>query len=105
MKTMTETTGKMESNMMDHSMKEAPMMGAMHRRRGTIAAVAIAVFAVAWYLFRPELLFVDKSVSEAFPIAAAGQMPSETVGKPQARGMFHSAAHETKGEASIYQLA
>jgi hypothetical protein len=110
MKTMTDATRKMESNMMeksmtDGSMMQEPMMGAANRRRGTIAAVAIAVVAVAWYLFRPELLFVNKSVSEAFPAAVAGQMPSETVGEPQARGMFHSAAHETKGEASIYQLA
>jgi Electron transfer DM13 len=57
---------------------------AMHystRRRGTIAAAAIAVVASGWYLFRPELLFIDKSVNESFRTAGASRMTGTGLGK------------------------
>ena len=74
----------------------------MKSKRIWIAA-AIPVLAVLWYLFRPELLFVDKQVNEAFPGEAA---PTAVSGKsaPLATGRFHSVAHDTMGEASIHEL-
>ena len=35
--------------------------------RNIIIGVGIVVLAIAWYAFRPELLFVNKTVSEEFP--------------------------------------
>jgi hypothetical protein len=70
-----------------------------------ITAAAIATGAVLWYLFRPELLFIDKSVNEAFPAASATEMSSASPGKALAAGGFHSAAHGTKGTATIFRLA
>jgi hypothetical protein len=65
------------------------------------------VFVVAgWALFRPELLFIDKTVNESFPTATAAavktSMPAQAM--PLASGMFHSVAHDTKGTATILQL-
>jgi hypothetical protein len=57
--------------------------------------------AVLWYLFRPELLFVDKKVSEDHPLEIT-QMPSEVA--LLAQGQFRGIAHETKGLAMIYQF-
>ena len=69
-------------------------------------AIPVAAIAdlIAWYAFRPELLFVNKTVSEEFPGGA--QMASIEKG-PMAvtKGSFKGLAHETKGSASIYQLA
>jgi hypothetical protein len=90
-----------EPPMMESQTMEASEMGmpTMRRRRAIIVG-AIAALGVVWYLFRPELLFVDKSVDEAFPAAADAMM-----GKTRAEGMFHSAAHDTKGTATIIELA
>lgn len=73
-------------------------------KRNVLIGIAVAVLAVAWYAFRPELLFINKSVNEEFPGGAA--MASIEKG-PMAvtKGNFKGLAHETKGLASIYQLA
>jgi hypothetical protein len=73
-------------------------------RRKVIIAIAIAVVAVAWYLFRPELLFVNHRVNEAFPTADANGVASATAANSKVQGMFHSGAHETKGTATIYEV-
>jgi hypothetical protein len=74
----------------------------MKRRNALIASGAVVV-AGLWYLFRPELLFVNKTVNEALPTmttAAAGAMvPAALVS-----GRFHKGAHETTGTATIYQV-
>jgi len=73
-------------------------------KRNIIIAAGIVALAIGWYAFRPELLFIDNTVSEEFPGGAA--MASIEKG-PMAitKGNFKSLAHETKGLASIYQLA
>jgi len=73
-------------------------------KRNIIIAVAIIIVGGLWYAFRPELLFVNQTVSEEFPGGAA--MASIEKG-PMAvtKGNFKGLAHETKGLASIYQLA
>jgi hypothetical protein len=40
-------------------------------KRNIIIGTGVVVLAVAWYAFRPELLFVNKTVSEEFPSGAA----------------------------------
>jgi hypothetical protein len=60
--------------------------------------------AIAWYAFRPELLFINHTVSEEFPggAAVASIEPQPMV---VTQGAFRGLAHETKGTAAIYQLA
>ena len=36
-------------------------------KRNIIIGVGVVVLAVGWYAFRPELLFVNKTVNEEFP--------------------------------------
>ena len=73
-------------------------------KRNIIIGVGVIALAIAWYVFRPELLFVNKTVNEEFPGGA--QMASIEKG-PMAvtKGNFKGLSHETKGSASIYQLA
>src|SRR5215213_2528025 len=72
----------------------------MSRRKLTIIAAAVVVFGVGWYLFRPELLFIDSKVNEQFPTASAAAAQPAVL----SAGEFHSVAHETKGKATVYQL-
>ena len=66
----------------------------------------LAVGAVAWALFRPELLWVDARVNESAPEAssasAASSAPAAGV---LATGTFHGVAHKGAGTAAIHQLA
>lgn len=66
--------------------------------------VGIVALAIGWYAFRPELLFVNTTVNEEFPggaaIASIEKGPMELT-----KGSFTGLARETKGTASIYQLA
>jgi len=36
-------------------------------KRNIIIGVGVIALAITWYAFRPELLFVNKTVSEEFP--------------------------------------
>ena len=78
-------------------------------RRIWIAAVVV-LGGIGWYLFRPELLFVNKKVNESLTVSgAAASTEGMTMGAPAApaallAGQFHSVAHETKGTATIHDL-
>ena len=72
------------------------------QKRVLIAATVVAV-GFGWYLFRPELFFVDSKVNEGFPEASAERGAS--AGTLIGSGEFRSGAHETKGSARIHQLA
>ena len=77
------------------------------RKRNALIGLAIIVVASGWYAFRPERLFVDKTVNEslgavtpsstAAPAAAVAPMTL-------ASGSFHSNAHDTRGMASVIDL-
>ena len=69
----------------------------MSRKIPVVLVVAI-VGLVAWYAFRPERLFINQTVNEQFPTASAAS-------NKLASGQFHTAAHETKGTATVFQLA
>ena len=71
----------------------------MKKWRLLIPVVVIALIA-AWYAFRPERLFVNRQVEEAFPTVSAGS-PAQAL----AAGNFYSIVHPTKGTATIYRLA
>jgi hypothetical protein len=74
-------------------------------RRMLLVPLAIVVLGGAWYAFRPERLFINKTVSETLPQSqmsegsAGGVMPTIV-----SSGQFHSNAHETEGMATIYRL-
>lgn len=69
----------------------------MNKWRIGAAAIGV-VFFVAWYAFRPERLFINKSVHEA--------MPPANIGSTQAieSGAFYGVAHPTEGTATIYRM-
>ena len=69
----------------------------MSRKIPIVLVVAI-VAIVAWYAFRPERLFINQTVNEQFPTASAANNKLAT-------GQFHSGAHETRGTATVFQLA
>lgn len=60
--------------------------------------VVIVAGAGAWYAFRPERLFINQTINEQFPTASAAS-------NQLASGQFHNGAHETKGTATVFQLA
>jgi hypothetical protein len=69
----------------------------MSRKMLVVLPIAIVAF-VAWYAFRPERLFINQTVNEQVPTASAANVKL-------ASGQFHSGAHETKGTATVLQLA
>ena len=70
----------------------------MSNRWKVTLLVLIIAGVGAWYAFRPERLFINQTVSEQFPTASAAT-------NQLAFGQFHTAAHETKGMATVFQLA
>lgn len=86
------------------SISHTPGSRSMKRRRLILAAVVV-ILAIGWYLFRPELIFVSRSVNEAFPGSATQQMTaSNPAPNMLSQGQFHGVAHATKGVAALYQL-
>lgn len=78
----------------------------MKGKRLGVVSVLLLLVGIGWYLLRPELLFVSKTVHEEFP-AGAPIEPKAPTGKAAATlltGNFHGVAHETRGVATIYQL-
>lgn len=73
-------------------------------KRNIMIGAGVVVLAIGWYAFRPELLFINKTVNEEFPggtaAASIEKGPMEIT-----RGSFKSLAHETRGTATIHQLA
>ena len=70
----------------------------MSNRLKVTLLVLVVVALGAWYAFRPERLFINQKVNEQFPTASAAS-------NQLASGQFHSGAHETKGTATVFQLA
>jgi hypothetical protein len=73
----------------------------MSQRKLIVILVILVVAVGGWYAFRPERLFINQRVNEQFPTASADSGQSSVL----ASGKFHSVAHETKGNATVYQLA
>ncbi|HJU92107.1 MAG TPA: DM13 domain-containing protein [Pyrinomonadaceae bacterium] len=69
----------------------------MFRKFAVLFALVVAGLG-SWYAFRPERLFINQKVNEQFPTASARS-------SKLASGQFRSGAHETKGNAAVFQLA
>lgn len=75
------------------------------QRRTLLITLGIVILGIGWYLFRPELLFVNKSVNEEFPGRASAQNVSPaTTPVVLSQGRFHGVAHEGSGVATLYQF-
>jgi hypothetical protein len=70
----------------------------MKVRKIAIFVVLIALF-IAWYAFRPERLYLNRQVNEAFP-AAKGGADAQNLES----GTFYGIMHPTAGRATIYQM-
>jgi hypothetical protein len=75
-------------------------------KRNLITGLGVIVLAIAWYAFRPELLFINKTVNEGLPTAEPTTMAMSKGTEPMilGKGDFRGLAHETKGLAAVYQL-
>jgi Electron transfer DM13 len=76
-------------------------------KRNLIIGIGVIALAIAWYAFRPELLFINKTVNEGLPTTESTTMAMSKGTEPMvlAKGDFRGLAHETKGAATVHQLA
>jgi Electron transfer DM13 len=76
----------------------------MRKHKTAIAFVAAIVAVIGWYLFRPERLFINKTVNETLNVTQAN---TDGLGSAVAveSGKFHGVAHNGGGTATIYRLA
>lgn len=64
-----------------------------------LTALVVPVLIAAWWVFRPEKLFINKTVSEAAPVSLSSEPEALFTGKLEKR------AHDTSGRATIYKDA
>ena len=76
-------------------------------KRNIYIGIGLIALAGAWYAFRPELLFVNKTVNEALPTADSASTAMAKSSEPMAlaKGDFRGLAHDTKGAATVHQVA
>ncbi len=76
------------------------------RKRALLVIPAFLVVGAAWWAFRPERLFIDKTVSEALPevMGATSAVGSDGSPAPVLSGQFHTNVHHTVGSATIYRV-
>jgi len=72
-------------------------------RRAILVVIGLVVVGGGWAAFRPELLFVDKNVSESLEGVANAVATTEPMAL--ASGTFRSGEHATSGNAIVYKLA
>jgi hypothetical protein len=76
------------------------------KSKGLLVVAGLIAIGAAWYVFRPERLFISEKVNEGFPASAPA--PAAEAKSPEPAplfsGRFHGVAHETMGTATIYQL-
>lgn len=68
------------------------------RRKWVVIGVAVPILVAAWWIFRPEKLWVNVKVNEPAPFA------SNADPEPLYTGLLAGRAHPTSGRASIYQM-
>jgi len=78
----------------------------MNTRSLVIAVLAVLAIGTGWYLFRPERLFINQRVNESLDVAPAAVSGMESQADAiLASGAFHNGSHETRGTATVHQLA
>ena len=63
-------------------------------KRNLYIGIGVVALALAWYAFRPELLFVNKTVNEELPVAQPTSMAMSKGTEPMilAKGDFRGLA-------------
>ncbi len=76
------------------------------RKKMWFGLAAVTVLVASWAAFRPERLWIDKTVNESL-VASGAETATAAGSEPAAlvSGAFHNGAHETKGTATIFRLA
>ena len=76
-------------------------------KRNLYISIGVVALGIAWYTFRPELLFINKTVNEELPPTQTASVAMAKGTEPMvlAKGDFRGLAHETKGAATVHQLA
>ena len=64
----------------------------------------VAALLAGWAVFRPELLLVNRTVSEGFPVAPRSAAAGSQTTQQLFSGQFKGYAHPTDGTASIYRM-
>jgi hypothetical protein len=67
------------------------------RKKWILMGVGVPILVAAWWIFRPEKLWVNVKVNEPAPFA------SNTDPQPLYTGLLAGRAHPTSGRASVYQ--
>jgi hypothetical protein len=75
----------------------------MNKKLWILVGLAV-VLLVGWALFRPELLLVNRTVSENFPAAPRSAAAGSQTPRQLLSGQFKGYAHETEGTAAIYGM-
>lgn len=75
------------------------------QRRTIIALFVLVVAGVAWYLFRPEQLLINRRVSENLPATANAEANSTGADRVLLEGQFHDVSHKGSGQATVHHLA
>ncbi len=71
-----------------------------------LIVLILAVIGVLWYLFRPDRLFISRTINEEFPEIDNNQgHPSAISPEVLARGEFHGVAHDGQGTATLFKMA
>ena len=66
-------------------------------KKWILAGIGVPVLVAAWWVFRPEKLWVNVKVNEAAPFSSNADL------QPIYTGLLAGRTHPTSGRASIYQ--
>jgi hypothetical protein len=69
----------------------------LSRKKWILAGIGVPVLVAAWWVFRPEKLWVNVKVNEPAPFGSNADL------QPLFTGLLAGRAHPTSGRASIYQ--
>src|SRR5271154_1573592 len=69
----------------------------LSRKKWILIAVGLPILVAAWWVFRPEKLWINQKVSEPAPFA------SNSDPQPLYTGRLESNAHQASGRATIYE--
>ena len=75
----------------------------MNKKLWIGVGLAVALL-VGWALFRPELLLVNRTVSEKFPTEPRSAAAESETPRQLLSGQFKGYAHPTEGTAAIYSM-
>ena len=69
----------------------------LYNKKRILISIGVPILVAAWWIFRPEKLWVNVKVNEPAPF------DSNTDPQPLYTGLLAGRAHPTSGRASIYQ--